>query len=137
MTERVVVVVGASSGIGLATAIAFAGRGEHLVLASRSAEALESAEAACRVAGAGAVDTVAEDIADPAAAGRIVARVLDRHGRIDVVVHTATVMGYGTFSVGRAGSPARGSAACRHTSSRGSGSRAAPSTKRRCCESSR
>ncbi|UOZ04919.1 SDR family oxidoreductase [Amycolatopsis sp. WQ 127309] len=97
MTGRVVAVIGASSGIGLATAIAFAGRGEHLVLVSRSAEALESAEAACRVAGAGAVDTVAEDIADPAAAGRIVARVLDRHGRIDVVVHTATVMGYGTI----------------------------------------
>ncbi|MET8849914.1 SDR family NAD(P)-dependent oxidoreductase [Amycolatopsis sp. NPDC004625] len=93
---RVVVVVGASSGIGLASAVAFAGRGDHLVLVSRSSEALESAERACRRAGACTVDTVAEDIGAPAAAGRLVDRVLDRHGRVDVVVHTATVMGYGS-----------------------------------------
>ncbi|MEV6623044.1 SDR family NAD(P)-dependent oxidoreductase [Amycolatopsis sp. NPDC051106] len=96
MTGRVVLVVGAGSGIGLATAAAFAARGEALVLVSRSAEALEAAEAVCRAAGTGPVDVVAEDIGEPAAAARIIARVLDRHGRIDVVVHTATVMAYGT-----------------------------------------
>ncbi|EOD67639.1 SDR family NAD(P)-dependent oxidoreductase [Amycolatopsis vancoresmycina] len=95
-TGRIVVVAGATSGIGLATAVAFAGRAGKLVLVSRSAEALDAAEAACRHAGASTVDTLAEDITDPAAAGRIVARTLDRHGRIDVVVHTATVMGYGS-----------------------------------------
>jgi short-subunit dehydrogenase len=91
-----VVVVGASSGIGLATAMAFAARDEHLVLVSRSAEALEAAGTRCRAAGSGEVDAVAEDIGDPAAAGRVVARALERHGRIDVVVHAAAVMGYGT-----------------------------------------
>jgi short-subunit dehydrogenase len=96
MTGRVVVLVGATSGIGLAAAVAFAGRADKLVLVSRSAEALDNAEAVCRRAGAGTVDTVAEDMSDPAAGGRLVARVLDRHGRIDVVVHTATVMGYGS-----------------------------------------
>ncbi len=96
MTGRVVVVIGASSGIGLAAAIAFAARHEKLVLVSRSAEALEAAETMCRDAGAGDVDSIAEDIGEPGAAGRVVTRVLDRHGRIDVVVHTATVMAYGT-----------------------------------------
>ncbi|HEX6342117.1 SDR family NAD(P)-dependent oxidoreductase [Umezawaea sp.] len=96
MTGRVVVVVGASSGIGLAAAVAFAARDDDLVLVSRSAGALDAAEAACRDAGSGAVDVLVEDVRDPAAADRIVARTLDRHGRVDVVVHTATVMGYGT-----------------------------------------
>ncbi|WP_410608179.1 SDR family NAD(P)-dependent oxidoreductase [Amycolatopsis sp. lyj-109] len=90
------VIVGASSGIGLAAAVAFAAQPGKLILVSRSAEALDTAEAACRRAGADAVDTVAEDISDPDAAGRLVARVLHRHGRIDVVVHTAAVMGYGS-----------------------------------------
>lgn len=96
MTGRVVVVVGASSGIGLAAATAFAARGDDLVLVSRSADALKAAEAACRSAGAGGVEVVADDIRDPAAADRVVARTLDLHGRVDVVVHSATVMGYGT-----------------------------------------
>lgn len=96
MTGRVVLVVGASSGIGLASATAFASRGEAVVLVSRSGEALDAAEKACRAVGAGAVDTVVDDIADPDGADRVVAKTLDLHGRIDVVVHSATVMGYGT-----------------------------------------
>lgn len=95
MTGRVVLVVGASSGIGLATAVAFASREDDVVLVSRSGEALDAAEKACREVGAGAVDVIVDDIGDPGGAGRIVASTLERHGRIDVVVHSATVMGYG------------------------------------------
>ncbi|WP_410567246.1 SDR family NAD(P)-dependent oxidoreductase [Amycolatopsis sp. cmx-4-61] len=95
-TGRVVLIVGATSGIGLATAVAFAGRAGKLVLVSRSPEALDAAEAACRRAGADTVDTLAEDVTDPVAADRLVARTVERHGRIDVVVHTAAVMGYGS-----------------------------------------
>ncbi|WP_394619965.1 SDR family NAD(P)-dependent oxidoreductase [Lentzea sp. JNUCC 0626] len=96
MTGRVVLVVGASSGIGLATAVAFASRADDVVLVSRSGEALDAAEKACRAVGTAAVDVIAVDIGDPGGAGRIVAHVLERHGRIDVVVHSATTMAYGT-----------------------------------------
>ncbi|MCX2951568.1 SDR family NAD(P)-dependent oxidoreductase [Lentzea sp. NEAU-D7] len=96
MTGRVVVVVGASSGIGLAAATAFSSRGDTVVLVSRSGEALDAAEKACRAVGPGAVDVIVDDIGDPGGAGRIVGQTLERHGRIDVVVHSATVMGYGT-----------------------------------------
>ncbi|RJQ76619.1 SDR family NAD(P)-dependent oxidoreductase [Pseudonocardiaceae bacterium YIM PH 21723] len=97
MSGRVVLVVGASSGIGLATALAFAAHGDDLMLVSRSEEALRTAQAACRSAGSSEVDIATEDIGDPAAAGRIVERILDRHGRLDIIVHTAAVMGYGTI----------------------------------------
>ncbi|WP_410631118.1 SDR family NAD(P)-dependent oxidoreductase [Amycolatopsis sp. cmx-4-83] len=93
---RVVLIVGATSGIGLAAALAFATRGDKLVLVSRSPEALSAAETACRRAGTDVIDTQAGDIGDPAAADRIVARTLELHGRLDIVVHTAAVMGYGS-----------------------------------------
>ncbi|OMQ08353.1 short-chain dehydrogenase, partial [Modestobacter sp. VKM Ac-2676] len=53
---EVVLVVGASSGIGRASALAFARRGASLVLFSRSPSALAGAAAECRAAGAGAVE---------------------------------------------------------------------------------
>ena len=96
---RVVLVVGASSGIGLAAALAFARCGDHLVLNSRSDDALKAAEKACHAAGVGDIDIVSGDITDPITSDRLVARALDRHGRIDVVVHSATVTGYGTVEV--------------------------------------
>lgn len=44
LKEQVIVITGASSGIGLATALAAADRGARLVLASRNEEALKEAE---------------------------------------------------------------------------------------------
>ena len=49
---RVVVVTGASSGIGLATALGAAERGDHVVLLARGAGALAAAAEQCRAAGA-------------------------------------------------------------------------------------
>ena len=49
---KVVVVTGASSGIGLATALAFAARGDRVVLSARSEDSLRRAERDCLAAGA-------------------------------------------------------------------------------------
>ena len=98
MTEggpRVVVVTGASSGIGYAAAVRTARRGDHLVLVARGPAALEDAAAQCRRTGASSVLVVPTDVGDDAAVDRLVARVLREHGRIDLVVHSAGVVGYG------------------------------------------
>jgi NAD(P)-dependent dehydrogenase (short-subunit alcohol dehydrogenase family) len=97
VSDRVVAVVGASSGIGLATAQRLARRGDRLMLAARDGDALERAEEACRAAGAREVSTVIMDVGVEADVHRLVAAVLDRHGRVDAGVHTATVMAYGTI----------------------------------------
>jgi NAD(P)-dependent dehydrogenase (short-subunit alcohol dehydrogenase family) len=95
MTARVILIVGASSGIGRASALRLAERGDHLVLASRSETALQSTAEACRAAGSESVDVFTVDVTQRDEVDKLVLQALDRHGRIDVVVHNATVMGYG------------------------------------------
>jgi len=91
----VVVITGASSGIGRATAHRFAGHHAHLVLAARSPGPLEETAAECREAGAASVTTLPLDVADATAHERLAARAVDQHGRIDVWVNDAAVMSYG------------------------------------------
>ncbi len=92
--SRVILVTGASSGIGRATAELFAAQGDRVVLASRSAEAL-----AATAAGLGGADvlTVPTDVADPASVEALFDAAVDRFGRVDVVVHAAAVVAYGQF----------------------------------------
>ena len=93
----VAVVFGASSGIGRATAIRLAGRGETLLLVSRSPSALAEAALECRAAGAADVAVATADVNDAAAVEHAVEDAARRWGRVDVVVHSATVMAYGRF----------------------------------------
>ncbi|MGN6250301.1 MAG: SDR family NAD(P)-dependent oxidoreductase [Marmoricola sp.] len=92
----VVLVTGASSGIGRATALALAERGDTIVLASRSREALEETGAACRALGAQAV-AVPTDVGDRDAVDALFADAVERFGRIDGVVSAASVVAYGAF----------------------------------------
>jgi NAD(P)-dependent dehydrogenase (short-subunit alcohol dehydrogenase family) len=94
---QVVLVVGASSGIGRATAHEYASRGAHLVLASRSREALEEAAQECLDRGAASATVEVVDVADGPAVTAAVERVVAEHGRVDVCVQSAALIAFGEF----------------------------------------
>src|SRR5688500_13782942 len=92
---RTVLVTGASSGIGRATALELARRGDRLVLLARGKQALEDAAEEVRAAGAGEVVVAPADVNDEGALHRAVDDAVERWGRLDAVVHSAQVMAYG------------------------------------------
>ena len=94
--DRVVVLVGASSGIGRATALRLARRRTPLVLAARSADTLEELAAECRALGSDAI-AVPTDVSDEEQVRRLAARAVERFGRIDAWVGVASVFSYGSF----------------------------------------
>lgn len=95
LAGKVVLVTGASSGIGRATAVRAARQGAHVALLARTEGPLKDAAVACEDAGAGSTLVLPADVTDDAAVAGAVRTVLDRHGRIDVVVSNAGVVSYG------------------------------------------
>lgn len=83
MQEQVVVITGASGGIGAAVAEGAAGRGASVVLVARRAEALQAVAKRC---GAQAL-VVTADVTRRDEVRRIVAETLDRFGRLDVWIN--------------------------------------------------
>lgn len=94
--DRVVLITGASSGIGRATARALARDGSQLVLASRSLQALEEVRGECEAEGA-EVALVPTDVGNGAAVDSLFETAVARFGRVDAVVHSAAVVAYGRF----------------------------------------
>jgi NAD(P)-dependent dehydrogenase (short-subunit alcohol dehydrogenase family) len=92
--EQVMVITGASSGIGLLTAKRAAERGAKVVLISRDEEDLSSAVADIREAGGQATHAVA-DVADREALSRAAELAIEAYGRIDTWVNNAGVSMYG------------------------------------------
>ena len=90
LQDRVVVVTGASSGIGEACAVEFARKGARLVLAARRAERLESLVG--KLEGmAGQALAVATDVTDEAAVQALFDRAVKRFGTVDVVINNAGI----------------------------------------------
>jgi NAD(P)-dependent dehydrogenase (short-subunit alcohol dehydrogenase family) len=85
-----VLVSGAASGIGLATALAFAQAGARVMLVDIDAERLESA---CAQVGrlSGEVASTLADVSDPEACEAMVARAVERFGRLDIAVNNAGI----------------------------------------------
>jgi NAD(P)-dependent dehydrogenase (short-subunit alcohol dehydrogenase family) len=88
LAGRTVLVTGASSGIGEATARAVAGRGATVLLVARRAQELERVREAI-VAEGGAASAYVCDLTEPAAVDALVARVLLDHGAVDMLVNNA------------------------------------------------
>ncbi|GIJ51235.1 short-chain dehydrogenase [Virgisporangium aliadipatigenens] len=90
LSESVVVLTGASGGIGAATAEALARHGTAVVLAGRGPDALAEVAQRCRAAGGRALD-VPTEITDRAAVAALADKAESRYGRIDAWINNASV----------------------------------------------
>lgn len=93
----VMLVTGASSGIGRAVALGAARTGAHLVLVARDGESLAEVAEECESLGAAGACVETLDIGDDAAVAGAVRRTLEREGRLDTVVNSAGVVAYGVL----------------------------------------
>jgi short-subunit dehydrogenase len=94
VSQQVIVITGASSGIGLATARMAAGRGAKLVIAARNGEALERIAQELRAQG-GEVHTVVTDVSRREDIERIAQEAVSRFGGFDTWVNNAATSIYG------------------------------------------
>lgn len=93
LAEQVMVITGASSGIGLAAARRAAAAGAKLVLAARNSEALDETVVAIRNKG-GQATALALDVADEGAAEELAAKAVETFGTIDTWVNDAAAAIY-------------------------------------------
>lgn len=91
LTEKVILITGASSGIGEATARHLAARGHKVVMGARRTDRLEKLAAEIRANG-GTVEYTELDVTDLASVQAFAALALEKFGRMDVIINNAGVM---------------------------------------------
>ena len=96
LKDSVVVITGAASGIGRATALEFARNGATVVLAARRAQALDEVARECQILGGRAL-AVTTDVRDEEAVKRLARQAIENFGRIDVWVNDAAVTLFARF----------------------------------------
>lgn len=94
LAGKVVVVTGSSSGFGLLIARQAARMGARLVLAARGEADLRAAAADLKATGADVL-AVPTDLADEGQARNLIARAIERFGRVDVLVNNAGIISVG------------------------------------------
>lgn len=94
---QVVLIFGASSGIGRAVAHEVSRRGDHVVLLARSQPALDETAGECQELGASSVTVRSVDIADRDAVNAAITTSWPARPGVDVVVQAAGVAAYGSF----------------------------------------
>lgn len=90
MKNKVVIVTGASSGIGLATAREFASRGSKVVLAARSEEALFQIENELKRNGCDAY-AIKTDVSNIEECKNLIEKTIEKFGTIDILVNNAGI----------------------------------------------
>lgn len=90
LRNSVVVITGASSGLGRAVAVEMAKHGASVVLAARRGESLEDTARTCRSAGGSAL-VVETDVTEEEQVEHLAAAAIEKFGRIDVWINNAGV----------------------------------------------
>src|SRR5579885_786789 len=95
--DKVVIVTGASDGIGRELAVQLAAEGACLALASRNADRLNAVAAECVARGGRAV-VIPTDVSDREACGRLVEKTVAAFGRIDMLISNAGISMWARFA---------------------------------------
>jgi NAD(P)-dependent dehydrogenase (short-subunit alcohol dehydrogenase family) len=97
LNGKVVIVTGGSKGIGRAAVTGFIDEGASVFACARGKEALDETVASVGHAARERIDAMPADLTDPQVIKRVVARCIERFGRIDILVNNAGSIRAGDF----------------------------------------
>ncbi len=86
--DQIVIISGASAGIGKALAIQLTGQGAKVAIAARRAERLEQIAAECRASG-GEVLVIPTDVSDKSQCKNLIERTMEKYGQLDMLINNA------------------------------------------------